>query len=285
MGNVQYRQGEAPFPRDGSKTYALMGLMRGTTDSVSSGPRGTVMAWPRVFVIEFAIWSALIFAVILLSVFVNASLGPQADASSPPNPALMPWYLASIQELTLHIHPVFGGIMIPSFFVVGLIAIPFIDTTKTGSGVWFGGRKGARVALGSAIVAATILVILEWLDAKRNLAFRLNEALDLTKLTGGETPQSWPEGFGFFGFYDLTEWSSLLWAGVVPFLVLAVLLVLIAGAAKFVFRCSRREVLISVFTAGLVAVVLLSFVGSSMRGTDTNLYPPWDRPEVIDGNN
>ena len=159
----------------------------------------SVMAWPTVFLLEFAIWSGLVFAVILIGAFVDAPLGPQADSAIPRNPALMPWYMASVQELTLHIHPVFGGVMIPTLFVAGLIAIPFIDKDRSGTGRWFGGRRGAQVALGSAVAAAAIWVILEWLDVGRDLAFRLNETLDLTKLSGDETPKSWPEGFGFLG--------------------------------------------------------------------------------------
>ncbi len=285
MAADQYRRKrDDPFPRDGDKTYALMGLVKGTSDSANSGPSGTVMAWPAVFLIELAIWSGLVFVMILIAAFADAPLGPQADSAIPRNPALMPWYLASVQELTLHIHPVFGGIMIPTLFVAGLVAIPFIDTERTGAGRWFGGRKGAQAAFGSAVAAAAIVIILEWLDVQRALAFRLDQALNLTKLSGGESPRSWPEGFGFFGFYDLTEWSSFLWAGLIPFLILTVLLVMIGAAAKFAFRCNRREVVISVFTAAIVSVMVLTFVGSAMRGTDADLYAPWDRPAVIELN-
>ena len=273
---------EGAFPRNSDKTYALMGLVRGSTAAAGSGPRGTVMAWPAVFLLELAILAGVVLVMVAISAFVHAPFGPQADPAIPRNPALMPWFLSSIQELTLHMHPVFGGIMIPTLFVTGLLAIPFIDFNRAGTGQWFGGRKGAKAAFGSAIAAGVIWIVLEWLDLGRDLAFRLNEALDLTKLTGGETPKSWPESFGFLGLYDLTEWSSFLWAGLIPFLIVMTLLLLIGAAAKFMFGCNRREVMISVFTATVASVLVLTFIGTAMRGTNADLYAPWDRPNVIE---
>ena len=284
-GIAQGRQGlprQDAFPRNGDKTYALMGLVRGSSAAAGSGPRGTVMAWPTVFLLELAVFAGVVLVMAAISAFVHTSLGPQADPAIPRNPALMPWFLASIQELTLHMHPVFGGITIPTLFVTGLLAIPFIDWNRAGAGQWFGGRKGAKAAFGSAIAAGVIWIVLEWLDLGRDLAFRLNEALDLTRLTGGETPKSWPESFGFLGLYDLTEWSSFLWAGLIPFLVLITLLLVIGAAAKFLFGCNRREVIISVFTTTVASVMILTFVGSAMRGTDADLYAPWDLPNVIE---
>ena len=284
MAGVQFRhrQGENAFPRTGDKTYALMELPAGTSPAARGAPGGTIMAWPTVYLLEFAIWSVLVLALVILGAFVDAPLGPQADPAVPPNPALMPWYLASIQELTLHIHPVFAGIMIPTLAFVGLAAIPYLDRDPRGAGRWFGSRRAVASAIVSAILAAVAWIVLEWLDLGRDLAFRLDQALNLAKLSGGETPRSWPDGFGILGFYDLTEWSAFLWAGVVPFLILAVLLAVIGGVAKLVFRCNRRELLISLFTAVAVSVVVLTFVGSLMRGTDAQLYAPWDRPNVIE---
>ena len=275
-------QGEGAFPPNSDKTYALVGLVRGSTTAAGSGPRGTVMAWPTVFLLELVILAGVVLVMAAISAFAHAPLGPHADPAIPRNPALMPWFLSSIQELTLHMHPVFGGIMIPTLFVTGLLAIPFIDWDRSGSGEWFGGRRGVIATFGSALAAGFIWIVLEWLDLGRNLAFRLNEALDLTKLTGGETPKSWPESFGFFGLYDLTEWSSFLWAGLIPFLIVMTLLLVIGAAAKFVFGGNRREVMISVFTATIVSIMVLTFIGSAMRGTDMNLYAPWDRPNVIE---
>ena len=284
-GIAQARRGlrsEGAFPRNGDKTYALMGLVRGSSAAAGSGPRGTVMAWPTVFLLELAVLAGVVLVMAAISAFVHAPLGPQADPAIPRNPSLMPWFLSSIQELTLHMHPVFGGIMIPTLFVSGLVAIPFIDFDRAGAGQWFGGRKGAKVAFGSVIAAGVIWIVLEWLDLGRDLAFKLNEALDLTKLTGGETPKSWPDGFAFFGLYDLTEWSSFLWTGLIPFLILMTLLLVIGAAAKFLFRCNRRQVVVSVFSATVASVMVLTFIGTAMRGTDADLYAPWDRPSVIE---
>lgn len=274
-------QGEGAFEPGANKTYALMDLPRGSSGSVEAGPRGTIMAWPTVFLLELAILLAVVFVLAILGAFIDTPLGSVANPSVPENPSLAPWYLTGVQELTLHIHPVFGGIVLPTLLFVGLLAIPYLDR-GAGGGKWFGSRRGLNAALGSAAATAVVWVVLEWLDLNRDLGSRLNQALDLTALAGGETAANWPQGFGFFGLYDLTEWSAFLWQGLIPLMILLALFAVLAAVAKFFFRCNRREVLIALFTSAMVTIVVLTFVGSLMRGTDMKLYAPWDTPPVIE---
>src|SRR5919198_309709 len=74
-------------------------------------------------------------ALTVFSTFVNAPLRELANPNLTPNPSKAPWYFLGLQELLRYFHPMVAGVTIPTFILVGLAAVPFIDrnpSTKPG---------------------------------------------------------------------------------------------------------------------------------------------------------
>src|SRR3972149_4380420 len=114
------------FPKDSSKTYGLMELVKGTSPMVVKGPEDTVMSWPRLLILE--VLAALGTTVLLLfwSLAVRAPLREIANLDVTENPAKAPWYFLNLQELLLHMHPALTGVIIPTLIIIALMAIPYI---------------------------------------------------------------------------------------------------------------------------------------------------------------
>jgi quinol-cytochrome oxidoreductase complex cytochrome b subunit len=64
---------------------------------------------------------------LIFSTFLNAPLRELANANLTPNPSKAPWYFLGLQELLRYFHPMVAGITIPTFILVGLAAVPFVD--------------------------------------------------------------------------------------------------------------------------------------------------------------
>lgn len=86
-----------------------------------------VNVWPHLLIEEFVAMFILLAALTIFSTFVNAPLRELANANLTPNPSKAPWYFLGLQELLRYFHPMIAGITIPTFILVGLAAIPFVD--------------------------------------------------------------------------------------------------------------------------------------------------------------
>ncbi len=51
-----------------------------------------------------------------------------------------------------------GGLGIPAIVVLGLMLVPYLDREEADLGAWFGGPRGRRVCLASAVYTAAIVV-------------------------------------------------------------------------------------------------------------------------------
>ena len=56
-----------------------------------------------------------------------APLRELANPNLTPNPSKAPWYFLGLQELLRYFHPMIAGITIPTFILVGLAAVPYVD--------------------------------------------------------------------------------------------------------------------------------------------------------------
>ncbi len=90
-----------------------------------------VMVWPHVLVRHAVTAMAVLVVVLLISVFFDAPLRAVANPTLTPNPEKAPWYFAALQELLSHFHPLVAGVLIPTAIIVGLAALPYIDTNPT----------------------------------------------------------------------------------------------------------------------------------------------------------
>lgn len=275
---------DGAFSPKASKTYGLMGLAKGSdSDSARTRPAslGTVMAWPGVLLTELILGLLVVLVVVLISAISEPQLGIPADTSEPPNPAKVPWFFANVQELLIHVNPVVGGVIIPSLILVGWVLVPFVDSSTDSPGKWFGGLRGAQVTLASAISVTGFWCAFQMFNYDGSLFPAINDALNLTKLSGGVTPSGWPDHILFFGFLSLAEWSALIWEGVLPLIFLLILFGVLALFVRKTMRASAREIVMSLFTASVVTLLVLGFVGTFMRGPSMEIYAPWDVPSQI----
>jgi quinol---cytochrome c reductase cytochrome c subunit, bacillus type len=86
-----------------------------------------VNVWPHLLIEEFVAMFVLSVGIVVFSTFVNAPLRELANANLTPNPSKAPWYFLGLQELLRYFHPMVAGISIPTFILVGLAAVPFVD--------------------------------------------------------------------------------------------------------------------------------------------------------------
>ena len=140
-----------------SKTWGLMGLMKGRTPAVNRELANTVTAYPNVLYALAALTMLTIAAMLLVSYFVDAPLREIANPMVPENPAKAPWYFLGLQELVGY-SAFMGGVAIPALAIVGLALIPYLDREEEEIGRWFSGKRGRRVALWS-LVFTTVLTV------------------------------------------------------------------------------------------------------------------------------
>ncbi|HEX5938706.1 MAG TPA: menaquinol-cytochrome c reductase cytochrome b subunit [Actinomycetota bacterium] len=86
-----------------------------------------VNVWPHLLLEEFVAMFVLSVGIVVFSTFLNAPLRELANANLTPNPSKAPWYFLGLQELLRYFHPMVAGISIPTFILVGLAAVPFVD--------------------------------------------------------------------------------------------------------------------------------------------------------------
>ena len=103
--------------------------------------------WPHLLIEEFIAALIISAGLIIFSTFLNAPLRQLANPNLTPNPSKAPWYFLGLQELLRYFHPMIAGITIPTFILVGLAAVPFVD-------------RNPSVKPGDRKIAITMLTIL-----------------------------------------------------------------------------------------------------------------------------
>jgi hypothetical protein len=103
-----------------------------------------VHTWPHLLNIEFIVAIIVMAGLTIWSTFLNAPLEEPANPSVTPNPSKAPWYFLGLQEMLVYFDPWIAGVVMPTLIIIGLIAIPYIDTNPKGNGYYsFRDRKFA----------------------------------------------------------------------------------------------------------------------------------------------
>lgn len=119
-----------------------------------------VQVWPYLVKVEFL--AAILVMVILTfwSFLLNAPLEQPANPSLTPNPSKAPWYFLGLQEILVYFDPWIAGVMIPTFIIIGLAAIPYIDINPKGNGYYtFKERKFAILTFCSGFLILWVSLI------------------------------------------------------------------------------------------------------------------------------
>jgi menaquinol-cytochrome c reductase cytochrome b/c subunit len=86
-----------------------------------------VYTWPHLLSAEFVCLMALTVVLTIFSALVSAPLGELANPNLTPNPSKAPWYFMGLQELLRYFHPMVVGVTLPTIFLVGFVALPYLD--------------------------------------------------------------------------------------------------------------------------------------------------------------
>src|SRR5436309_10004041 len=116
-----------------------------------------VVSFPEFVFKEFIAAVAMTVFLILVSVWLQAPLLGQANPGMTPNPSKAPWYFLGLQELLSRFPPLMAGVAFPTFVIVLMILVPFLDRNPSRRP---SERKVAIIlfALYMAIVVALVII-------------------------------------------------------------------------------------------------------------------------------
>ena len=101
-----------------------------------------IHTWPHLARGEFLVTIFVLVAMTLWSLLVDAPLEEPANPARTPNPSKAPWYFLGLQEMLVYFDPWYAGVVLPTFIIIGLMVIPFIDINTKGNGYYtFKDRK------------------------------------------------------------------------------------------------------------------------------------------------
>jgi quinol-cytochrome oxidoreductase complex cytochrome b subunit len=238
-----------------SKSYALMGIAEGTSvhiydrqilnseNSLQSSPHLT-RRLSIVIVFTLLISSAL-------ALIFGAPLEEPANPTLTPNPAKAPWYFLGLQELVSY-SAFIGGVLIPGLTILGLMIIPWMDRENRGVGRWLRDMSEIRWAIIGGIfgVALTCLSILI------GIQFPSREILG--------------------SVFSNQFWFDLLNPATGLLVAMAVLFIAVKRLSG-----SSRKASLALFTCFVTAFIILTVVGTWLRGPNWDFFWPWQSwPEM-----
>jgi len=95
-----------------------------------------VFSWPDLVYVELICLVIVTAVLIVWSIALKAPLEEPANPTDSPNPAKAPWYFLGLQEMLVYYDPWLAGVVLPSLIIVGLMAIPYMDTNPKGNGYY-----------------------------------------------------------------------------------------------------------------------------------------------------
>jgi len=256
---VQGQPGQPQNQIDEAKRQKLLELVRGRalarpTDLADD----EVMVWPSLVVVEAVCASVFLLLLTFLSIFINAPLLDRANPNQTPNPSKAPWYFLNMQELLLHMDPGLAGVIVPSLTLVALAAIPYVDRSPLGVGILGTSAKGRKIIGFTAIFTIVVIVGLILLDEwrGRGTVFGIGSYLH---------NRGWPREFT-----EIILPSIVMLGGIITLMILV----------QLIFKPTRREMIIALFTGFYVGYWVLTVFGTSFRGVGQDLSWPWNLPLV-----
>jgi hypothetical protein len=237
------------FSKSSGKTYTLVELVhRAPAQMIEHGPDNTVFAFPIVALLELLLGLGISAVLLFMALNLNAPLEEIANPNQTTDPAKAPWYFMGLQEMLEHGHPTLMAVGIPTILVLFVLAIPYIDNDRTGSGRWFTSKRGKRITRNTAIYALLVMPTFIILDS----------SFPPRELLRGIVPDF-----------------------VAQVLIPGVIMAAIVIAPLLVLRRSKptaREVMLTLFTLLFVSAIVFTVTGFLFRGPGFKLYWPWNMP-------
>lgn len=95
-----------------------------------------VQVWPYLVKVEFLVTIIVMIILTVWAITINAPLEEAANPTLTPNPSKAPWYFLGLQEMLVYFDPWIAGVMLPTFIIIGLILVPYIDVNPKGNGYY-----------------------------------------------------------------------------------------------------------------------------------------------------
>ena len=201
-------------------------------DPIEKQESDRVWVWPDLVYTELIALVLCTSILIVWSIALEAPLEQPANPANTPNPSKAPWYFLGLQEMLVYFDPWLAGVVLPSLIVVGLMAIPYIDTNPKGNGYYTFNERRAEITIflfGFVVLWASLIVLGTFLRGPNWNFFGPFEYWDIHKLEPLTNVQLseyiWVRGLGrslpenwfvreFFGIV-----LSFLYVAVVPILL------------------------------------------------------------------
>ena len=247
-------QSAAPNTIDEAKRQKLLELVRGRAMARPTDlAEDEVMVWPSLVVIEAVAATVFLLLITLLSILVNAPLIDRANPNKTPNPSKAPWYFLNLQELLLHMDAGIAGVVIPSLALLAIAAIPYFDRSPLGVGILGTSAKGRKIIGFAFLFCAVTIPLMIYLDEM-----------------SGRTM------FGLGAILrDRFNASELVYNQILPLIFLVIVISIYTALVKAIFKPTRRELVIGLFSAFVATYIILTISGTSFRGQGQGLvWPP-----------
>jgi hypothetical protein len=144
-----------------------------------------VFSWPDLVYVELICLTLVTAVMIIWSIFLKAPLEEPANPTDSPNPAKAPWYFLGLQEMLVYFDPWLAGVVLPSLIIVGLMAIPYMDTNPRGNGYFTFRERKSEITLfllGFIVLWCTLIVLGTFLRGPNWNFFGPYEFWDVNKL-------------------------------------------------------------------------------------------------------
>src|SRR5207245_3806846 len=86
-----------------------------------------IVSFPEFVFKEFIAAVAMTVFLLIVSIWLDAPLLNRANPGMTPNPSKAPWYFLGLQELLSRFPPLLAGVAFPTFVIVLMILVPFLD--------------------------------------------------------------------------------------------------------------------------------------------------------------
>ncbi len=122
-------------------------LARGEPTFEQTEKEDRIFTWPDLVFSEFICMVFLTVAMVVWSIALLAPLEEPANTALAPNPSKAPWYFLGLQEMLVYFDPWMAGVVLPGLIILGLMAIPYIDTNPKGNGYYTFRERKIEIAL------------------------------------------------------------------------------------------------------------------------------------------